>query len=242
MPVRITCLSNKPIAGPDCPICPGGNTVQFSGLEFVWTGGRKDYIRAPYDVEYNGSQVSITEINTGREIVIRLQDTSYRLMSELRDRLQCGAQGATPPPGEMHTYTSANCLIVATAEGVTVNQNDTTGKATVTVPEGVDIYSLVFQGTTSETDSSDDYTVEVVYEGTRAHDNGISTMRPPMIFIWDTGAQLVGGPSSAFPFVQDSDNTPQKQMISVGSGGSQIEFKIINLSSTYGNWAVNMKF
>jgi hypothetical protein len=147
---------------------------------------------------------------------------------------------AVTSSGGKFTYTDANAIITATDTTVTVSQDNASGTATVTVPDGTDLYSLTFTGTTTETAGDDSYTVIINYGGTRNHDNDLTDMRPPFMWIWNTSAQDLGGPTSGLPFPMDSDNTPQRQIIDLGGGSSSITVKILSLSSTFPKWSLGV--
>jgi len=133
-----------------------------------------------------------------------------------------------------------HCIVTATALGVTAA--NVSGTTTITVPDGVDLFSVDLKGTTVETDGSDALTVVVNYGGTRNHDNDIDDMRVPHILVWDIAARLIGGPTTGLPFIQDGDNTPQRQIVGVGGGSPSITVRVISLSSTYSDWIVKLIF
>lgn len=146
----------------------------------------------------------------------------------------------TSGSGGKFVYTSSIALITATDLGVTASQDDANGIITITVPEGVDLHSVVIQGGTTETDANDDYRIKVDYAGTRNFNNSASDMRPGYVLIWNIGTIGSGGPTTGLPFVQDGDNTPQRQIVDVGGGSSSITYKIIDLSVTYSDWLVTL--
>ena len=133
-----------------------------------------------------------------------------------------------------------HCIVSATGLGITAA--NVSGTTTITVPTGVDLYSIDLKGTTVETDGSDALTVDINYGGTRNHDNDIDDMRVPHILVWDIAARLIGGPTTGLPFIQDGDNTPQRQIVGVGGGSPSITVRVISLSSTYSDWIVKLIF
>lgn len=141
------------------------------------------------------------------------------------------------------TYTSTIALITATALGVTFANDDANGIGTMTVPAGSDIYSFVVSGTNVETDGSDDYRIMIDYGGARNHDNDNTDIRYPNLSLVNRAAQSLGGPTIAFPFVMDDDNTPQRQIVDVGNGGtSNVTLRFPGLSATFSDWSVVASF
>jgi len=124
------------------------------------------------------------------------------------------------------------CYVYASGTGVTFTQNS--GSATINVPTGVRLYKFIIQGTTAELNSGTNYTVTIVTQ-LAAENISLATLNPPMIEIINTTSQLAGAVSTSLPFIYTQNTSPQKQIVSLGSG--DIGVRMIGME-VYSNWAI----
>ena len=124
------------------------------------------------------------------------------------------------------------CYVYASGTVVTFTQNS--GSATINVPTGVRLYKFIIQGTTAELNSGTNYTVTIVTQ-LAAENISLATLNPPMIEIINTTSQLAGAVSTSLPFIYTQNTSPQKQIVSLGSG--DIGVRMIGME-VYSNWAI----
>lgn len=137
---------------------------------------------------------------------------------------------------QIYEYTRDSVTVRATDTTITVVTAD--GSATITVPNGVTLFSASVRGNDSYLDGSNDFTV-VINTTSTTYNTAISNMLAPDVQVISTAGQLAGGPSPAAPFVYDEGSSPQRQITAIGSG--DITIKVIALNA-YSNWALNLKF
>ena len=124
------------------------------------------------------------------------------------------------------------CYVYASGTGVTFTQNS--GSATINVPTGVRLYKFIIQGTTAELNSGTNYTITIVTQ--LAGENvSLTTLNPPFVDVINTTSQLAGAVSTSLPFIYTQNTSPQKQIVSLGSG--DIGVRMIGME-VYSNWAI----
>jgi len=124
------------------------------------------------------------------------------------------------------------CRVFASNTGVTFSQ--ASGVATITVPAGVRLYYFCIQGQTSDLQAGTNYTVNILTTST-TENVSLATLQPPFTDVIDTTAQLAGSLSTSLPFVYNQNTSPQKQLVSVGTG--DIGVRYIGME-VYANWAI----
>lgn len=124
------------------------------------------------------------------------------------------------------------CRVFASNTGVTFTKN--AGTSIITVPSGVKLYKFVIQGETSDLQSGTNFIVSIVTSETTSN-TSLATIDPPTIDVLDSTAQLAGSLSTTFPFVYSQNTSPQKQLVSVGSG--DIGVRLIGME-VYANWII----
>ena len=132
------------------------------------------------------------------------------------------------------SYYSAGtgCYVYASNTGVTFSQ--VSGVATITVPSGVKLYYFCIQGTTAELESGTNYTINILTTST-TENVSLATLQPPFTDVINTTAQLGGSLSTSLPFIYNQNTSPQKQLVSVGTG--DIGVRYIGME-VYSNWAI----
>ena len=134
-------------------------------------------------------------------------------------------------------YTAGTgCRVYASNTGVTFTKNS--GTSVITVPSGVKLYKFVIQGETSDLQSGTNFIINIVTSQSDVNTSN-STIDPPIMDVIDTTAQLAGSLSTTFPFVYGQNTSPQKQLVSVGSG--DIGVRWIGME-VYSNWAITGVF
>lgn len=124
------------------------------------------------------------------------------------------------------------CRVFASDAGVTFTKNS--GTSIITVPEGVRLYKFVIQGNTSDLQSGTNFIVSIVTSET--NENTTTTdINPPVMDVIDTTAQLAGSLSTTYPYVYGQNTSPQKQLVSVGSGDLGVRWIGMEV---YANWAI----
>ena len=130
-------------------------------------------------------------------------------------------------------YDAGNgCYVYASNTGVTFTKNS--GTSILTVPSGVKLYKFVIQGTTSDLQSGTNFIINIVTSETTQNTSN-TNLNPPLVDVINTTAQLGGALSTSLPFIYNQDTSPQKQLVSVGTG--DLGVRIIGLEA-YSNWMI----
>lgn len=124
------------------------------------------------------------------------------------------------------------CYVYASGTGVTFTQNS--GSAIINVPNGVRLYKFIVQGQTSDLASGTNYTISILTQLT-TENISLATLNPPFVDVINTTSQLAGAVSDALPFIYTQNTSPQKQIVSLGSG--DIGIRMIGME-VYSNWAI----
>lgn len=124
------------------------------------------------------------------------------------------------------------CYVYASGTGVTFTQNS--GSASINVPTGVRLYKFIVQGQTSDLALGTNYTINVITQSS-TENVSLATLNPPMVEIINTTSQLAGSVSDSLPFIYTQNTSPQKQIVSLGSG--DIGLRMIGME-VYSNWAI----
>ena len=96
------------------------------------------------------------------------------------------------------------------------------------------MYYFVIQGTTANLESGTNYTVNILTTST-TENISLATLMPPFTDVINTTAQLGGALSTSLPFIYTQNTSPQKQLVSVGTG--DIGVRYIGME-VYSNWAI----
>ena len=123
------------------------------------------------------------------------------------------------------------CWVMASAETVVCDRG--MGISSISIPEGVVLYSLKASGTTAEL-SSNKFTVRFNFENV-THNQDIDSFFPPLVQVLNTTSTLAGGPSTVLPFVYDEGVTPQIQITRLDAG--ILDVTVINLNQ-FSNWTI----
>lgn len=124
------------------------------------------------------------------------------------------------------------CYVYASNTGVTFSQ--ASGVGTIVIPSGVKLYYFRIDGTTANLESGTNYTVNITTTST-TENVSLATIMPPITDVLNTTAQLAGSLSTSFPFIYTQNTSPQKQLVSVGTG--DIGVRYIGME-VYSNWAI----
>ena len=124
------------------------------------------------------------------------------------------------------------CYVYASNTGVTFSK--AAGVATITVPSGVRLYKFVIQGTSADLESSTNFTVNINTAET-TENISLATINPPFIEVINSTAQLGGALSTSLPFIYNQNTSPQKQIVSNGTG--DIGVRLIGMEA-YSNWII----
>lgn len=132
-------------------------------------------------------------------------------------------------------YSDNGVYIKATGAGVTASI--VTGVMTITVPDGVELESIGYEGSDAGLAGDDSFSVVINYEWDNGMNTGIANMAVPSITLLNTAAQSGGGPSGTFPFIISEAATPEKRVVAVGS--NSITILIANLNA-FTNWHLTL--
>jgi hypothetical protein len=130
-------------------------------------------------------------------------------------------------------YSAGNgCYVFASNTGVTFTKNS--GTSVLNVPTGVKLYKFVIQGTSSDLESSTNFTINITTAET-TENISLATINPPFVQVINSTAQLAGSVSTSLPFVYNQNTSPQTQIVALGSG--DIGIRLIGME-VYSNWII----
>lgn len=210
-----------------------------SNDDFDYTFSLTDWINeAIEDGDINAGSGSISDGNKG-DITVSGSGTVWTLNNVvtagtyINPTVTIDAKGRITTIVQPSFYSAGTgCYVYASGTGVTFTQNS--GSASINVPTGVRLYKFIVQGQTSDLDSGTNYTINVITQSS-TENVSLATLNPPMIEIINTTSQLAGSVSDSLPFIYTQNTSPQKQIVSLGSG--DIGLRMIGME-VYSNWAI----
>jgi hypothetical protein len=152
--------------------------------------------------------------------------------------------GGSGGGGTEYVDATTKSVWVASGAGVTVVKDTINGEVTVTVPEGVHLYSFSMEGTNSDTNSDDLY-VLFVYENESTINQNLNTAHVPQPGYYNTVPPIAvgGGVVSRTNRAELHPNVTVKFFLTkAGLNGSNAELEIQVQNITDANWKLFFKF
>ena len=129
-----------------------------------------------------------------------------------------------------------DCWVLADTLGVTFSSAG--GTATLTVPDGVTVFTANIWGALADLDVNDDFTIVIDKTGV-SYNTSASNIQLPEFSILNATSFVAGGPSPTMPFIYDEGNAPQRQVIGVAAG--DLTLRAINMN-VFSYWMINLNF
>jgi len=128
--------------------------------------------------------------------------------------------------------------VVASATGVAFTK-PSTGLGVLTVPTGVEVFSVIINGATADL-SSNNYTVRVTFSGAEWNNDDTDGLFPKCMVMDRTTADF-GGPTTGLPYnLRDAGDVGVSiQVTALGSGSMDILFLSLN---GFTKWSLLLDF
>jgi hypothetical protein len=158
-----------------------------------------------------------------------------------------GAAGAAGAQGNQGFQGAINLIRYSAGSGATVVASDTgvtfskaAGVGTLTIPTGVEVFSVIINGVTADLDASDNFTVRVTFSGSEWNNTDADTLFPKAM-VMDRTTVGFGGPTTGLPYnLRDAgDAGISIQVTALGSGSMDVLFLSLNGFST---WSLLLDF
>jgi len=215
--------------------------VAYGGIndDYDFTFSLTDWINeAITDGDINAGSGGVSDGNKG-DVTVSGSGTVWTLNNVattgtyINPTVTIDAKGRVTTIVEPSFYSAGTgCYVYASNTGVTFSK--AAGVATITVPSGVKLYKFVIQGTSADLESSTNFTVNINTAET-TENISLATINPPFIEVINSTAQLGGALSTSLPFIYNQNTSPQKQIVSNGTG--DIGVRLIGMEA-YSNWII----
>jgi hypothetical protein len=145
--------------------------------------------------------------------------------------------------GAVLKYSHNDCMITASDTGVTVTIDSINGIVTVTVPTGVNLFSVNLTLELADTDASNNLYVKIIYEGEGTISQDLTSVDVPHVTYINTSIPIIsngGVPSESYPAPYDP--TKNIQLITSELDGADAILQIKIESIVDDNFIVKLSF